>query len=83
MKWFLLALVMYTNKPSPDVKIHAGLKFANNENCQNYLKKYKSNLELQLVQNYSQENISNITIKCVDDKNALKLYNELEKISKL
>ena len=44
MKWFLLALVMYTNKPSPDVKIHAGLKFVNNENWQNYLKKYKSSL---------------------------------------
>ena len=78
MKWFLLALVMYTNKPSPDIKIHGGLTFANNEDCINYLEKYKSDLKLQLVKNYSHESISSILIKCVDEENTLKLYNRIK-----
>ena len=80
MKWFLLALVMYTNKPSPDIKIHGGLTFTSNENCNNYLEKYKSNLELQLVKNFSHESISSISIKCINEENALKLYNKIKEL---
>ncbi len=62
MNWLLVALVTYTNSASPDLKIHAGLRFATFDTCKNYRKANDELLNKQLLERYP--NIEKTLIRC-------------------
>ena len=79
MKWLLVAMVTFANSPSPDLKIHGGLHFTTQKECNLYLSKYKTQLEEQLKLNFPKPKITNQMIRCLTEEDSLKVYNMLNK----
>ena len=72
MNWLLVALVTYTNSATPDLKIHAGLRFANSEVCRTYVQENKEFLKKQLLTRYP--NIEKSIIQCFDEQSVKEMH---------
>jgi len=79
MKWLLVAMVTFANNPSPNLKVHGGLHFTTQNECNLYLNKYKLQLVEQLKLNFSKPKINNYMIKCITEEDAQKVYNTISK----
>ena len=79
MKWLLMAMVTFAHVPSPDLKVHGGLYFVSQKECNLYLDKYKDQLVKQLKLNFSKPKITNYMIKCITEEKALEIYNMINK----
>ena len=71
MIWFLVALVTFANAPSPDLKIHAGLKFESFQECNDY----RSSYEIQLTESLERKfpKITNSIIRCIDSESVAEM----------
>lgn len=79
MKWLLVAMVTFSNSSSPDLKVHGGLHFKSQNECNLYLKKYEIQLVEQLKLNFPKPKITNHMIKCITEEDAQKVYNSISK----
>ena len=76
MIWILLALVTFADAPSPDLKIHKGLRFDSFEECNSYRVTYEKNLTQALKRAFP--NITNSTIRCFDNVTAEKMRQHMQ-----
>tara|TARA_R100001163_G_C5065310_1_gene203218 strand:+ start:799 stop:1038 length:240 start_codon:yes stop_codon:yes gene_type:complete len=75
MIWFLVALVTYTNSPTPDLKIHGGLTFSSLTECNRYKDTYGGLLEKDLYRIFP--SIDSHIIRCIDRENVEKMRQYL------
>jgi hypothetical protein len=71
MIWFLVALVTFANAPSPDLKIHAGLKFESFQECNDYRASYEQQLTQSLKRKFPK--ITNSIIRCIDSESVAEM----------
>ena len=76
MIWLLLALVTFADAPSPDLKIHDGLRFDTFEECNRYRATYEKDLTKALKRAFP--NISNSTIRCFNNIDAEKMRQHMQ-----
>ena len=75
MIWFLVALVTYTNTPTPDLKIHGGLTFYSLQECNRYKDTYGDPLVKDLYRIYP--NIDSHIIRCIERQDVEKMREYL------
>ena len=75
MIWFLVALVTYTNSPTPDLQIHGGLTFSSLQECNRYKDTYGEPLVADLYRIYPE--IDSHIIRCIDSENVRKMREYL------
>jgi hypothetical protein len=75
MIWFLVALVTYTNTPTPDLKIHGGLTFNSLTECNRYIDKFSGPVEKDLYRIFPK--INSHVIRCIDKDTVEKMRQTL------
>jgi hypothetical protein len=75
MTWLLVALVTYAGSPTPDLKIHGGLKFQSFQECNRHRSAYEEALTKELKRVFPKVETS--TIRCFDNESIDKMRKYL------